>query len=96
MNTRHAVWMGTWLLGVMGIGCGDDPARCPESSASSAVLVSALNPCEGPGAEPFCGDGVCTRGESLERCARDCVAPCGNGVCDSSESQDTCPSDCGG
>jgi hypothetical protein len=46
----------------------------------------------------FCGDGVCSRTETMQSCAKDCgVIPpkCPNGVCDFDETQQSCPADCG-
>ncbi|PNH05112.1 hypothetical protein TSOC_008656 [Tetrabaena socialis] len=65
------------------------------SAAVAAVRGGAIE------AQPFCGDGVCTRGaESVASCAVDCCdragATCGDGRCDAwaGESCASCPEDC--
>ncbi len=61
------------------------------------ILVAA---CASDGDDgPFCGDGVCTAGESSQTCATDCPASgpfCGDGACNGTETSATCSADCGG
>jgi hypothetical protein len=54
-----------------------------------------------PSVEPFCGDAICSAGESCASCATDCGRCsqkdiCGDGICGLTEDQKTCPADCAG
>lgn len=50
------------------------------------------------GGAPFCGDGVCSAGETSSSCASDCPVGgpfCGDGTCNGNETASNCSSDCG-
>lgn len=46
----------------------------------------------------YCGDGVCSAGETIENCPADCheCRFCGDGICTSPENYSNCPEDCHG
>lgn len=61
------------------------------------ILVSACTSDDDDGQGPFCGDGVCTVGESNQTCSADCPASgpfCGDGACNGTETSASCSADC--
>ena len=74
--------LGLVLVGACGGGAQSDPPNGKKKS----------------GAEPVCGNGQCSIGETCATCPADCGAcasPCGDGVCGEGETCALCAADCG-
>ena len=72
-----------------------------DAPASAPVAAGGACPggrCDGAGRciAYFCGDGLCTQGETSVSCPRDCGSVCGDGACNGSETPLGCPQDCSG
>ena len=45
-------------------------------------------------ADPYCGDRICSGGETNATCPQDCPIACGDGICNGNETPILCPQDC--
>jgi len=93
--SMSAEWLRTALLSTYGDTepCASFGGRCaddPDGVQEPFCLMGAL-------AEPVCGDGTCSGGETCGTCAEDCGACpfCGDSVCNGTETCGTCETDCG-
>lgn len=68
------------------------------SSAGAPPSEAAAVATQPEHSAPFCGDNICSAGESITSCPADCLGavPCGDGKCERElgEGGDACPEDC--
>ena len=68
-------------------------AGCNDAVLPDAPLDLSEVP---PDFAPYCGDGLCSAGETCGTCSADCglCMGCGDGVCGAGETCQSCPQDC--
>ncbi len=76
----------------VGASRGGEGQLCHADDTCDSGLACVAGWCEFTGV--YCGDGLCSGGESFSTCAEDCDILCGDGVCDEGETSDFCPMDC--
>ena len=78
------------------VTCGKNSIHCVTPfylfadafAAKRAAMRSCAFDC------PACGDGICSVGEGVKSCPKDCTLSCGDNKCAASENARSCPRDC--
>src|SRR6187431_1673752 len=90
-------------LAMLSVGCGrndlpayggEDVGGAPSAGSGNRAGFGNSAGFGNNGGAPFCGDGLCGPGESMDTCIGDCHPLCHDGKCDLKYDPLICPEDC--